>query len=272
MAPSERYAQEHGRRHKPVTLWARQLIRLVHRWLPDRSLVVVGDRGYAALDLLDAVRPVATVITRLRLDAHLCAPPPPRAPRQNGRPRLVGTRLPNLEQVRAHPATSWTAVTLARWYGDRDRPIEFVSQTALWYHTGFVPVPIRWVLIRDPLGKFATQALLCTDQEADPVQILLWFARRWQMEVTFHEVRAHLGVESQRQWSERAIARTTPALLGLFSLVTLLAHEHYRQQSPRSSAVAGCCLVYENDSDLQRCAGTGSSPSLDAYHFSHITV
>jgi hypothetical protein len=57
LAPSERYAQVHGCRHKPVTFWARQLIRLVHRWLPDRSLVVVGDRGYAALDLLDAVRP-----------------------------------------------------------------------------------------------------------------------------------------------------------------------------------------------------------------------
>lgn len=92
--------------------------------------------------------------------------------------------------------------------------------------------PSAPVLIRDPLGKFATQALLCTDQEADPVQILVWFARRWQMEVTFHEVRAHLGVETQRQWSERAIARTTPTLLGLFSLVTLLAHEHYSPSHP----------------------------------------
>jgi hypothetical protein len=87
------------------------------------------------------------------------------------------------------------------------------------------------------LGKFATQALLCTDQEADPIQILLWFARRWQMEVTFHEVRAHLGVETQRQWSERAIARTTPALMGLFSLVTLLTHDQYRRDSISPSPV-----------------------------------
>jgi hypothetical protein len=237
LAPSERYAQRHGCRHKPVTLWARQLIRLVHRWLPDTSLVVVGDRGYAALDLLDAVRPVATMITRLRLDARLVAPPPPRAPRQNGRPRIVGNRLPTLDQVRVNPQTTWMSVTLARWYGDRARRLEYVSQTALWYHTGFVPVPIRWVLIRDPLGKFATQALLCTDQEVDPVQILLWFARRWQMEVTFHEVRAHLGVETQRQWSERSIARTTPALMGLFSLVTLLAHEQYRHQTSRPAPI-----------------------------------
>jgi hypothetical protein len=237
LAPSERYTQRHGCRHQPVPLWARQLIRLVHRWLPDRSLVVVGDRGYAALDLLDAVRPVATVITRLRLDARLVAPPPPRLPRQNGRPRIVGPRLPTLDQVRTNPATVWTSVTLARWYSDRDRRIEYVSGVALWYHTGFVPVPIQWVLVRDPLGKFATQALLCTDQEVDPVQILLWFARRWQMEVTFHEVRAHLGVETQRQWSERAIARTTPVLMGLFSLVTLVAHEHYRGQTTHLTPV-----------------------------------
>ncbi len=81
------------------------------------------------------------------------------------------------------------------------------------------------MLIRDPQRKFATQALLCTDLEATPEQILSWFVLRWQLEATFHAVRAPLGVETQRQWSEQAIARTTPALLGLFSLVTLLAHQ-----------------------------------------------
>jgi hypothetical protein len=225
LAPSERYAAQRGRRHKPVTTWARQLIRLVHRWLPERQVVIVGDRGYAALDLLDAVRPVATFITRLRLDAHLCAPPPARMPHQKGRPRLVGKRLPTLEQWRDDAATEWTALTVPRWYSEEQRKVEVVSQTALWYHTGLPPVPIRWVLIRDPKGKFATQALLCTDLEATPLQILSWFVLRWQMEVTFHAARAHLGVETQRQWSERAIARTTPVLLGLFSLVTLLAHQ-----------------------------------------------
>ena len=225
LAPSERYAQERGRRHKSIATWARQLVRLVHRWLPDRQLVVVGDRGYAALELLAAVRPVATFITRLRLDAHLCAPPPPRSPRQRGRPPIVGKRLPTLEHWRDDPATEWTSLTVPRWYSQTERVVEIVSQTAIWYHTGLPPVPIRWVLIRDPQGKFATQALLCTDLDATSLQILSWFVLRWQMEVTFHAARGHLGVETQRQWSERAIARTTPALLGLFSFVTLLAHE-----------------------------------------------
>jgi len=94
----------------------------------------------------------------------------------------------------------------------------------VWYHAGLPPVPLRWVLVRDPLGKVRSQALLCTDLQVAPAQILAWFVLRWQVEVTFQEARAHLGMETQRQWSDLAIARTTPALLGLFSVVTLLAH------------------------------------------------
>ena len=224
LAPSEREAAHRRRRYKPLTTWARQMIRQLHRWAIDRPLVVVGDRTYAALELLDAVRPVATVVARLRLDARLFAPPPRRSPHAKGRPRLVGERLPNLSCPRDDPSTIWSELRIPRWYGERDRPIEILSQTAIWYSTGLPPVPIRWVLIRDPRSVFPTQALLCTDLNATPLQIISWFVLRWQLEVTFHEVRAHLGVETQRQWSRQAIQRTTPALLGLFSLVTLLAH------------------------------------------------
>jgi hypothetical protein len=232
LAPSERSATRQRRRFKPLTAWARQLIRQLHRWAPERQLVVVGDRAYAALELLDAVRAVATVIVRLRLDARLFAPAPARRPGQKGRPRLVGDRLPNLSVHAADTAAPWTQLTIPRWYGERDRPIEVLSRTALWYSTGFPPVPIRWVLIRDPRGHFATQALLCTDVEADPHQVIRWFILRWQLEVTFHEVRAHLGVETQRQWADQAVRRTTPALMGLCSVVTLLAHQSLGSTSP----------------------------------------
>ena len=110
------------------------------------------------------------------------------------------------------------------WYGELKRTIEITSGAAVWFHSGHPAVPIRWVIVRDPLGKFKTQALLCTDLQVKPHQIVEWFVQRWQLEVTFREVREHLGVETQRQWSDLAIARTTPALLGLFSLVTVLAH------------------------------------------------
>jgi hypothetical protein len=131
------------------------------------------------------------------------------------------------------PKTVWKRVTIKNWYGEVRRQIEIVSDTAVWYHPGLPVLPIRWVLIRDPQGKFKPQALLCTDLTTSPQQIVEWFVMRWQLEVTLQEARAHLGVETQRQWSDRAIARTTPALLGLFSLVTLLAHRStHRQKLP----------------------------------------
>ena len=150
------------------------------------------------------------------------------APGQLGRPRLKGDRLPTLASLIHHPKTRWERVHLNRWYGETHREVEIVSQTAVWYHNGLPPLPVRWVLVRDPQGKFAPQALLCTDLLQGPVQILEYFVQRWQLEVTFEEVRAHLGVETQRQWTDLAIARTTPALLGLFSLVTLMAHERWQ--------------------------------------------
>jgi hypothetical protein len=229
LAPSERYDQQRGQRHKTLTDWARQLLLVVRRWWPERTLVVVADSSYAALELLAAAQswphPV-TIITRLRLDAALYAPAPPRRPGQRGRPRLKGQRLPTLAAVAADHQTTWIPITVAAWYGHGERHVEVVTATAVWYHPGLPPVPIRWLLVRDPAGRFATQALLCTDLTVSAGQMLAWFVQRWQLEVTFAEVRRHLGVETQRQWSDPAIARTTPALLGLFSLVTLLAHPH----------------------------------------------
>jgi len=226
LAPSERYHQERAVRHKKLTDWARQMLLQVRRWLPKRALVVVADSRFAALELLWAVGQMPQPLcrtTRLRLDAALYEPAPPRQPGAKGRPRLKGKRLPTLAQGLAEPNTPWTRVRVSHWYGAGERVLELVSDTAVWYHTGLPPVPFRWVLVRDPEGKFEPQALLCTDLSIAPERILAWFVLRWRLEVTFEEVRAHLGMETQRQWSDLAIARTTPGLLGLFSLLTVLA-------------------------------------------------
>jgi hypothetical protein len=228
LAPSERYYAKSPRAAKKLTDWGRQMLLQARRWLPDRLLVVVADSSFAVIELLWRMTQLANpicMITRFRLDAALYEPPPPRPAGRRGRPRLKGARLPTLKKVAADAKTDWTPVTVRNWYGEAPREIEITSDTAIWYHPGKPPVPIRWVLIRDPKGKFETQALLCTDQSIAPEQIVAWFVRRWQVEVTFHEVRTHLGVETQRQWADLAIVRTTPALLGLFSLVTLLAHQ-----------------------------------------------
>ena len=240
LAPSERYCRQMGRTHKKITDWARQMIVQLRRWLPNRPLVVVADSSYAALDLLhfcqSMTRPV-TFITRLRLDAALYEPAPPRLSGQMGRPRIKGQRLPTLGKLLECPDGGWTTMSVG-WYDGAIRTVEFVSQTAVWYHAGKPPVPIRWVLIQDPLRQFDSQALLCTDPAVSPDQIIEWFVLRWQIEVTFQETRAHLGVETQRQWSDLAISRTTPVLLGLFSWITLAAHllGDRRLATPRSAA------------------------------------
>ena len=235
LAPSERFAREHGRRHKKLTDRARQLLVLVARWLPERRLVAVADSSYAAIELLAAVCRRLTVVTRLRLDARLFDPPLPRRPGTRGRPRVSGARQPTLAERLADPETRWRRVTIAGWYGRAERQVDLVSGTALWHHPG-KQVPIRWLLVRDVAGEFEPQGFLCTDPGADPLDVLRWFVRRWSVEVTFAEVRRHLGMETQRQWSDLGIARTTPALLGLFSLVTLWAGAMRSGVQPRSAA------------------------------------
>lgn len=241
LAPSERYCAERNKQHKTLTDWARQLVLQVRRWLPGRALVVVGDSSFAALELLAALaRRDVICVTRLRLDAALYDPAPSRLPGTVGRPRTKGKRLPILATVLADPTTPWQRVTVPGWYGEGERVVEIHSATAVWRHSGLPIVPIRWVLLRDPQGRFDPQALLCTDTAREPLQIVAWFVQRWQVEVTFREVRDHLGVETQRQWSDLAIARTTPCLLGLFSLVVLLA----ARLSPQARFVVATAAWY----------------------------
>lgn len=189
LAPSERYCQERGRQHKKLTDWARQLVLQARRWLPGREVAVVGDSGFAALELLAALsRRGVACITRLRLDAALYDPAPPRLPGTVGRPRTKGQRLATLAEVLTDPAMPWRRVMVPGWYGGGERVIEISTATAVWRHGGMPVVPIRWVLVRDPLGRFDPQALLCTDPAQDPVQILRWFVQRWQLEVVFPQM------------------------------------------------------------------------------------
>jgi hypothetical protein len=168
--------------------------------------------------------PSVSAITRLRLDACLYDPAPVREAKKRGRQALKGKAQLKLAARLTDPTTQWKKHTLS-WYGGTTREMEIATGTALWYQSPIPPVAIRWVLIRDPKGQYEPMALLCTDQQAEAVQIVEWFVLRWTVEVTFHEVRTHLGVETQRQWSDLAILRTTPALLALFSLVTVFAQQ-----------------------------------------------
>lgn len=244
LAPSERYYLQRGRRPNKLTDRARQLLLMVRRWVPERPIVVVADSSFAALELLDAARRKLCIVTRLRLDAALYDPAPERAPGRRGRPRRKGPRQPTLKAIAACETTSWRGVTLPQWYGQGDKTVEIATGTAVWYSSGLPTVPLRWVLVRDPQRKLEPQAFLCTDEAAEPEQILAWFIRRWQIEVTFEEARAHLGMETQRQWSDRAIACTTPVILALYSIVALTA----KQLVPQERLMTRHAAWYAKDS------------------------
>lgn len=224
LAPSERYSRQQGKAHKTITGWARQLLLQLKRWLPNRQIIAVGDSTYASIELLAALGKHLTFITRLRMDAALFEPAGSRQPGQHGRNRIKGQRLPGLKQVLEDPNTNWEKIKISQWYGKKEKEMEVTTATAVWYHKGKPVVPLRWILLRDPQEKLAPVALLSTDLHLSVEQIVSYFVRRWAVEVTWEEGRAHLGLETQRQWSDKAIDRTTPVLLGLFSIITLLAN------------------------------------------------
>ena len=226
-APTPQVSERLGLRHKTVAQWARQMIRVVRRWLPQVAITVLGDQSCSVVELGHACRQCEVrLIAPLRLDAVLHEAPPPRQPGTRGRPRHKGKRLPSLAERLHDAATPWQCLRV-RWYDGRVRRLQVSSGTALWYRSGQPVLPLRWVLVRPCDAQCPPRAFFSTcpgDQAGD---IVASFIKRWSIETTFEESRAHLGFETQRQWSDLAIERTTPCLLSLYSLVALLAHGLY---------------------------------------------
>jgi DDE superfamily endonuclease len=230
-----------GKPHRTAPERTEGLIRLIRRWQPDRTIQIVGDSGFAVLRLAHVCRTAGVrLVSRLVLNAQLYDPPrirpastpgvkPKKGPRQ---PKLVD-RLDATTVAASH--TTWQRQVVA-WYGDQRRLLDVATGTALWHTDGCAPLPIRWVLVRDPQGRLSPYALFCTDQEVDALAILAAYLQRWNVEVTFEEARAHLGLETQRQWTTRAVGRTTPCLLGLFSVVILMAHDAHPDRLPTRQA------------------------------------
>ena len=155
------------------------------------------------------------------LDASLYHAPTPRAAGQRGPTATKGARPRSLKEWAARTDTKWEECEI-NWYGGQKKKLKLFSRTALWYTPGEAPVAIRYVITRDPEGKLRDEVFACTQLDATAAQIIEWVVMRWSVETTFEEARTPLGLETQRQWSDRALARTTPCLLGLFSLVVLL--------------------------------------------------
>jgi hypothetical protein len=227
LAPSKAYNESRKKRHKTTVDWTCQMIKQVRRWLPYQAIVIAGDGAYAAVKLALCCTGFAVpvcLVSRLRLDACLYDfPPPPQPGKRGPKPKKGKKQTPLSERIK-DKSTQWTPITID-WYEGIKRDLEIFSGISLWHKSGFDPVPIKWVVVRDPSGQLRTEGFFSTDLAASEQQILSWFVLRWNVEVTFEEVRKHLGFETQRQWSDLAIARTTPALFAMFSLVVLIALE-----------------------------------------------
>jgi hypothetical protein len=219
--------------------WAAVMLTRVRRWQPDREIVVVGDGAYATTHLVAACQgltPPIKLVARLRLDAQLYAPPPERPAGRRGPQAQKGPRQANLATQLADPLLPWFSEAVP-WYGGTHQSLRFRSGVALWHHDGRPPRPLRWVLVRaaaepGPRDRFRPTALFCSDPTLAPEQIITLFVARWRIEITFEELRSCLGFETQRQWSDRAIERTTPCLFGIFSLTVLMAQVGGRVQLP----------------------------------------
>jgi len=219
LAPSEKANKKAGRRHKTSLDWTRQMMLLICRWIKS-PWILVGDGAYACMKLASAcIKKNVTLISRLRLDAQLFDFPSNE--KKKGRKRIKGNRI-HLKEL-LHDSTQGWQTAIVNWYGGEKKQIEYLTFICLWYHAGVTPVTLRIVLVKTPDGKNEAEVFFSTNVDFLPEKIIEYFVLRWSIEVTFEETRSHLGVETQRQWSDKSIARTTPLLMGLFSFVTLVA-------------------------------------------------
>jgi len=229
LAVTEKVSQKLGLKHYTVAQRAQQLFSLVRRWLPDVRIKMVGDGSYSVIELGHrAVKNNIILIAPLRLDAQLYHRPPRQRPGKRGRKPMVGKRLPKLKQLLEKKATPWQHMKL-NWYNGQKKKFDYLSGTALWHRDSNKPLPIAWVLVRDPKEELKPKAFFSTDQQQEARSIVEDYVERWPIEVTFEESRSHLGVQTQRQWSDLAIERTTPCLFGLYSLVCLFAKAMYQK-------------------------------------------
>lgn len=209
------------KRHKTLTRWTCQAVKLLRRWLGSSTkITIVADSAFATYALANTCIDLdITLVSRMRLDARTFEFPP--LPKGRGRKKLVGKRFPTFQEMLKDTSLVWTKVTTG-WYGGKIKEIQILTGTCLWYGYGIRPVPISWVLTRDGDQE---ALIFSTNTNQSLTEMIEVFVDRWAIEVTFEEARRHLGMETQRQWSDKAVDRMTPCILASYSIINLVAVE-----------------------------------------------
>jgi hypothetical protein len=217
-------ADREGRRFKSPPYLARQLMAMLIHWFPRRKFVFLGDGGFSTHDLAwfcHRHRTHATLVFRFYDDASLYAPAPLNQKRGycRGRPAVKGRKLASPGHVVARETLRRTRVP---WYGGQERRVCLTDRTGCWYRVGVGAAVLRWVFVRDDEGTHRDEYLAATDPLLHAHQIIALYAQRWSIEVTFQEMRRHLGLHTSRNWTCASVLRTAPCLMGLFSLVSII--------------------------------------------------
>jgi hypothetical protein len=224
LTPNEEYNKKNKKRHKTLQDWTCQIIMQIRRWFPNRKIIFIADNEFATAGIaLRCLMYNISFVSRLKLNARLFDFP---FKNHRGRPRNKGMRLPTIEAILSDPTIIWVTEEVS-WYGGCKKDVQYFTGTCLWHvmSESSSPIPIRFVLVKSINNKSKPVLLMSTDLELSPKEIIETYVERWNIEVTFHEAREHLGIETQRQWSDKAIARTTPILFGLYSLVILIGKQ-----------------------------------------------
>lgn len=241
---SEKSDRTAKKRHKTTLRWTIQMLMQVIRWLNETPIILVGDGGFACAQLAwMCLKYKICLISRLKMNAGLYDFPAPVEPGRRGRKKTKGTQLIGFRKMVEMPDLGWKEVIIDG-YEKKKKRLKYISNTCLWGADGFFPVPIRWVLVVDPEGELDPLPLMSTDVTLSAERIIELYVQRWNLEVTFEEVREHLGVETQRQWSDKAIARTTPILMSLYTIACLIAN---KLQEERPIEVAQTAWYEKND-------------------------
>lgn len=224
LEPSAKSAKMEGKRHKTSLDWSIQMVKQLVRWVPGIPFILVGDGGFACAKLAwICFKHKIALVTRLKINASIFDLPETLSSGKRGPKPKKGARLCSFKEMLKMEDLPWEDVEVAGYDGERKR-VRYLTNTAMWGADGFCPIAIRWVLVVDPTGEMDPLPLMSTDVNLTAIKVIELYVDRWGIEVVFQEVREHLGVETQRQWSDKAIARTTPILMGLYSIVCLIGN------------------------------------------------
>jgi DDE superfamily endonuclease len=257
--PAELNRRE-GRRHKKPIHLAMQLLATLIHWFPERKFILLGDGGYASHELARFChrhRRHVTLVSRFYPQANLYQAPGIRHSKKGGRPRTKGRRVPKPEEAVKDSKVGGKPSAAKRftvnWYGGKTRRVELIWGEGHWYKAGGGLVPVRWVFVRDSERTHRDEYFYSTDPTMPPQQIVSLYTGRWSVEVTFQEVRAHLGFATPRNWSKRSVLRTAPCLLGLFSVVSLIFQRHTCGQVVRPASFAWYAKAEATFGDAMTC-------------------